>query len=91
MGGQACVFYGVAEFRRDCDIVIAEDDENFQRLQNALDDLNAECIAVPPLDWSHLNRGHAIHFRCQHPEDLRRHHFVSTFVFRSGSNLPSAF
>jgi hypothetical protein len=26
MGGQACVFYGAAEFSRDCDIVIVADE-----------------------------------------------------------------
>lgn len=25
-------------------------------------------IAVPPLSLEHLERGHAVHFRCQHPE-----------------------
>ena len=29
MGGQACVFYGAAEFSRDCDIVINEDRVRF--------------------------------------------------------------
>ncbi len=68
MGGQACVFYGAAEFSRDCDIVIVADDQNLKRLTSALDELKAECIAVPPMDWTHLNRGHAIHFRCRHPD-----------------------
>ncbi len=68
MGGQACVFYGAAEFSRDCDIVIVADDENLIRLTAALEELEADCIAVPPLDWSHLDRGHAIHFRCKHAE-----------------------
>lgn len=68
MGGQACVFYGAAEFSRDCDIVILVEAENLQRLEAVLDELQAECIAVPPKDWSHLERGHAIHFRCQHPQ-----------------------
>lgn len=68
MGGQACVFYGAAEFSRDCDIVIVADAENFTRLSAALHDLQAECIAVPPCDWSYLERGHAIHFRCHHTE-----------------------
>ena len=68
MGGQACVFYGAAEFSRDCDIVIVADQDNFKRLASTLDELQADCIAVPPMDWSHLDRGHAIHFRCKHPE-----------------------
>ena len=50
MGGQACVFYGAAEFSRDCDIVIVADDENLTRLQSALEELQAECIAVPPFE-----------------------------------------
>jgi len=41
MGGQACVFYGAAEFSRDCDIVIVADDQNLLRLQAALDALEA--------------------------------------------------
>lgn len=68
MGGQACVFYGAAEFSRDCDIVIVADDENLIRLNQALAELNAECIALPPYDRAFWERGHAIHFRCQHPD-----------------------
>ena len=71
MGGQACVFYGAAEFSRDCDIVVLADSDNFDRLEAALTELQADCIAVPPADWSYLDRGHAIHFRCQHPDALR--------------------
>ena len=68
MGGQACVFYGAAEFSRDCDIVVLADSDNFDRLLSAVSDLEANCIAVPPLDWQYLERGHAIHFRCKHSE-----------------------
>lgn len=68
MGGQACVFYGAAEFSRDCDVIIIADPDNLARLSAALDELQATCIAIPPLDWQYLERGHAIHFRCQHPE-----------------------
>lgn len=68
MGGQACVLYGAAEFSRDCDIVIVADDANLNRLKSALDDLKATCIAVPPFDPLYLEKGHAIHFRCQHDE-----------------------
>ena len=70
MGGQACVFYGAAEFSRDCDIVIIADPDNLARLSAALDELQATCIAIPPLDWHYLERGHALHFRCQHPEAM---------------------
>ena len=31
MGGQACVFYGAAEFRRDSDFAILADAENLDR------------------------------------------------------------
>lgn len=68
MGGQACVFYGAAEFSRDCDIVILADEQNLARLRTALEELQAECIAVPPFEPKYLERGHAIHFRCRHPE-----------------------
>ncbi len=68
MGGQACVFYGAAEFSRDCDIVLVAEENNLIRLKSALDELQAVCIAVPPMEWSHLDRGHAIHFRCKHPD-----------------------
>lgn len=68
MGGQACVFYGAAEFSRDCDIVIVASESNLNRLAAALDELQATCIAVPPMDAAHLERGHAVHFRCKHPE-----------------------
>jgi len=71
MGGQACVFYGAAEFSRDTDFAILADAANLARLRKALAELQAEPIAVPPFEIKHLRRGHAIHFRCQHPEALR--------------------
>ena len=71
MGGQACVFYGAAEFSRDTDFAILADASNLARLRKALADLQAEPIAVPPFEVRFLRRGHAIHFRCQHPEARR--------------------
>jgi hypothetical protein len=71
MGGQACVFYGAAEFSRDTDLAIVADAANIARLKKALAELQAELIAVPPFQARHLHRGHAIHFRCSHPEALR--------------------
>jgi hypothetical protein len=71
MGGQACVFYGAAEFSRDTDLVIVADSVNLGRLRKALAELRAEVIAVPPFEVKHLRRGHAVHFRCQHPDALR--------------------
>ena len=71
MGGQACVFYGAAEFSRDTDLVILADSANLSRLDRALADLRAKRIAVPPFELKYLRRGHAIHFRCQHPEAFR--------------------
>jgi len=71
MGGQACVFYGAAEFSRDCDIAIVCDPENLDRLQSALNELQAQCIAVPAFEPEYLERGHAVHFRCSHPEATR--------------------
>ncbi len=68
MGGQACVFYGAAEFSRDTDLLILADAANLARLEAALRDLQAEHIAVPPLALDYLQRGHAVHFRCHHPE-----------------------
>ena len=68
MGGQACVLYGAAEFSRDADFAILASEENFGRLQLAMDELEAEVIAVPPFDRYYLEKGHAVHFRCQHPE-----------------------
>src|SRR5439155_17183612 len=50
MGGQACVFYGAAEFSRDTDLAIVADAVNLARLRRALDALQAEVIAVPPLE-----------------------------------------
>jgi hypothetical protein len=68
MGGQACVFYGGAEFSRDTDVVVPAEAENLGRLAEALADLQAEPIAIPPLSAEYLQRGHAVHFRCRHPE-----------------------
>ncbi len=70
MGGQACVYYGGAEFSIDTDFAILADADNLARLQSALNDLQARQIAVPPFEQRFLERGHAIHFRCFHPECL---------------------
>lgn len=64
MGGQACVFYGAAEFSRDIDFAILADSVNLNRLRRALSDLQAARIAVPPFEAKYLRRGHAVHFRC---------------------------
>ena len=71
MGGQACVLYGAAEFSRDIDFAILADPGNFGRLQGLLNEVRAERIAVPSFDLKHLEAGHAIHFRCLHPEAIR--------------------
>jgi hypothetical protein len=71
MGGQACVLYGGAEFSRDADFAVLADTANLTRLGRALEDLQAVPIAVPPFEMKYLRRGHAVHFRCLHPEALR--------------------
>lgn len=71
MGGQACVLYGGAEFSRDTDLMVLADEANLRRLQAALTELQAEAIAVPPLESRFLEAGHAVHFRCQIPEAQR--------------------
>jgi hypothetical protein len=71
MGGQACVFYGAAEFSRDTDLAIVADAANLARLRRAFADLQADVIAVPPFHARFLRRGHAIHFRCRHPHARR--------------------
>lgn len=68
MGGQACVLYGAAEFSRDTDLAILASEENAERLAKAMRALEAEVIAVPPFLLQHLEAGHAVHFRCRHPE-----------------------
>jgi hypothetical protein len=68
MGGQACILYGGAEFSRDTDIMTVADPANLGRLQAAVDALQAEVIAVPPFERRFLEAGHAVHFRCRHPD-----------------------
>lgn len=65
MGGQACVFYGAAEFSRDVDFAVFAETENLQKLQAAMRALHADVIAVPPFDAPYLQMGLAVHFRCQ--------------------------
>ena len=65
MGGQACVFYGAVQFSRDVDFLILADESNFIGLHAALEELQAVRIAVPRFDPDVLQRGHAVHFRCQ--------------------------
>ena len=68
MGGQACVFYGAAEFSRDTDFAILAETANLARLATAIEELQAKVIAVPPFQLKYLKCGHAIHFRCHHPD-----------------------
>lgn len=70
MGGQACILYGAAEFSRDADLAVFASHDNLENLNDALSDLAAEVVAVPPFEMQFLERGHAVHFRCRHP-DLR--------------------
>ena len=70
MGGQACILYGAAEFSRDADLAVFASRDNLENLNDALSNLAAEVVAVPPFEMQYLERGHAIHFRCRHP-DLR--------------------
>jgi hypothetical protein len=46
-------------------LAIMANAENLQRLSNALNKLQAKCIAVPPFSIAYLKRGHTVHFRCQ--------------------------
>ncbi len=71
MGGQACVFYGAAEFSRDVDVALLAEPENLDRLTAALAELKAKRIAVPDFRLEFLQRGPAIHFRCETPEASR--------------------
>jgi hypothetical protein len=64
MGGQACVFYGAAQFSKDIDFLVYADSANYDGLRRTLADLQAVRIAVPPFDPAALARGHAVHFRC---------------------------
>ena len=68
MGGQACVLYGAAEFSRDTDLTLLATTDNLRRFELAVAELRAELIAVPPLSLDYLARGHAVHFRCHHPD-----------------------
>lgn len=71
MGGQACVFYGAAEFSRDADLLILADAANLDRLRAALQELEATRVFVPELTEEFLRRGHAVHFRCSAPDANR--------------------
>ncbi len=88
MGGQACVFYGAAEFSRDADIVLLADDRNLERLAFALRELDADRLAVPPFSIDYLARGHAVRFRCRHP-DARGIRIDAMSVLRGVAPFPA--
>jgi hypothetical protein len=69
MGGQACVFYGAAQFSRDVDLALLAEDENLACFRAALEELQAVRIAVPGFGPVLLARGHSVHFRCRHPKE----------------------
>lgn len=102
MGGQACVLYGAAEFSRDADFAVLTSPDNLGRLNAALAELQAEVIAVPPFEVHYLDRGHAIPFRCKHPDaqglrlDVMAHlrgvdAFPVLWVRRTTWDLPEGF
>ncbi|MGH7559279.1 MAG: hypothetical protein ACREMD_16145, partial [Gemmatimonadota bacterium] len=64
------ILYGAAEFSRDADLAVFASRDNLENLNAVLADLAAEVVAVPPFEIEYLERGHAVHFRCRHP-DLR--------------------
>ena len=68
MGGQACVLFGAAEFSYDSDFAILCEPENLENLKAAFQDLQATRVYVPPLEIEYLERGHGVHFRCEHPD-----------------------
>jgi len=70
MGGQACIWYGAAEFSRDTDIAVLASEENLTVLKGALRELHAKRIALPPFEQQYLTRGHAVHFRSYHPDAM---------------------
>lgn len=51
-------------YSRDLDLLVLVDSENLDHLRQALEDLEAKLIAVPPLEAVYLRSGHAVHFRC---------------------------
>ena len=59
------MLYGAAQFSKDIDFVLLANDGNRHRLELALSELQAERIAVPRFSVEVLERGHAVHFRCQ--------------------------
>ncbi len=79
------MFYGAAEFSRDTDLVVLAEPKNLERLRSALAELEADCIAVPPYDFEYLRRGHALHFRCRHPEAAGM--WVDVMAVLRGSSL----
>ena len=90
-GGQACILYGGTEFSRDADIVVLLSDANLGALRDALHELDAEQIFLPPLDAEALRRGHACHFRCRHPDaDGMRLDVMSVLPGRRPSLLAAA-
>ncbi len=70
MGGQACIWYGAAEFSRDTDIAVLASEENLTALKEALRELHSKRIALPPFEQQFLSRGHAVHFRSYHSDAL---------------------
>jgi hypothetical protein len=65
MGGQASWIHGSGQGSKDVDFAIVADPANLTDLRAVLNSLNAENIAVPPLEQRHLEAGLAVHFRCR--------------------------
>lgn len=65
MGGQACWIHGSGQGSKDVDFAVLAEPSNIEQLHTVLTSLEAENIAVPPLDQEFLDAGLAVHFRCR--------------------------
>src|SRR5581483_11702504 len=52
-----------AEFSRDVDLAVLAENSNLARLRAAMEELQAELVLFPPLDFEELRKGHACQFR----------------------------
>ncbi len=67
MGGQASWIHGSGQGSKDVDFALVADASNLAELRSVLAGLDAENIAVPPLEQKYLDAGLAVHFRCRRP------------------------
>ena len=84
MGGQACVFYGAAEFSRETDFAIPQRDKDWPMIRRLIEADRAACPDVPTLAQARfwLREARTAELLIQLARQFPEHNAIETRAFR---------